>query len=37
MPGAVGLGYVVTADRYISIGVRVPGRIDRYLVEEGTA
>jgi RND family efflux transporter MFP subunit len=30
-----GSGYVVSADRYISIGVRVPGRIDRYLVEEG--
>ena len=31
-----GAGYVVSADRYISIGVRVAGRIDRYLVEEGT-
>jgi HlyD family secretion protein len=30
-----GAGYVVSADRYISIGVRVPGRIDRYLAEEG--
>jgi RND family efflux transporter MFP subunit len=30
-----GSGYVVSADRYISIGVRVPGRIDRYFVEEG--
>jgi RND family efflux transporter MFP subunit len=30
-----GSGYVVSADRYISIGVRVPGRIDHYLVEEG--
>jgi len=30
-----GSGYVVTGDRYISIGVRVPGRIDRYFVEEG--
>jgi RND family efflux transporter MFP subunit len=30
-----GAGYVVSADRYISIGVRVAGRIDRYLVEEG--
>lgn len=28
-------GYVVTEDRYISLGVRVPGRIDAYLVEEG--
>ncbi|HJQ83276.1 MAG TPA: biotin/lipoyl-binding protein, partial [Candidatus Binatia bacterium] len=30
-----GAGYVVSADRYISIGVRVAGRIDRYLAEEG--
>ncbi len=30
-----GAGYVVSADRYISIGVRVAGRIERYLVEEG--
>lgn len=30
-----GSGYIVTGDRYISIGVRVPGRIDRYFVEEG--
>jgi len=30
-----GAGYVVSADRYISIGVRVPGRIDRYFAEEG--
>ena len=30
-----GAGYVVSADRYISIGVRVAGRIDRYFVEEG--
>ena len=30
-----GSGYVVTEDRYISLGVRVPGRIDAYLVEEG--
>ena len=41
-PGAVpsgelltGSGYVVTGDRYISLGVRVPSRIERYLVEEG--
>jgi HlyD family secretion protein len=26
---------VVTGDRYISLGVRVPGRIEAYLVEEG--
>ncbi len=36
MPVLSGAGYVVSADRYISIGVRVAGRIDRYLVEEGT-
>jgi RND family efflux transporter MFP subunit len=30
-----GSGSVVSADRYISIGVRVPGRIERYLAEEG--
>jgi RND family efflux transporter MFP subunit len=30
-----GSGYVVTGDRYISLGVRVPGRIEAYLVEEG--
>jgi RND family efflux transporter MFP subunit len=30
-----GAGYVVSADRYISIGARVPGRIDRYFAEEG--
>ncbi len=29
-----GSGYVVTGDKYISIGVRVPGRIDAYLVDE---
>ncbi len=28
-------GYVVTGNRYISIGVRVPGRIDVYEVQEG--
>jgi RND family efflux transporter MFP subunit len=41
-PGAVaasgpvlsGSGYVVTGDKYISIGVRVPGRVDAYLVDE---
>ena len=30
-----GSGYVVTGDRYISLGVRVPSRIERYEVEEG--
>jgi RND family efflux transporter MFP subunit len=32
-----GSGYVVTGEKYISIGVRVPGRIDAYLVEESQA
>jgi RND family efflux transporter MFP subunit len=35
VPVVAGAGYVVSADRYISIGVRVAGRIDRYFVEEG--
>jgi len=30
-----GAGYVVTGNRYISIGVRVAGRIDAYTVQEG--
>ncbi len=35
--GAVlsGAGYLITAEKYIAIGVRVPGRIDRFLVDEG--
>ena len=32
-----GSGYIVTGDRYISLGVRVPGRVAEYLVEEGQA
>ena len=36
-PVLSGSGYVVTGDRYVSIGVRVPGRIERYFVEEGQA
>ena len=35
VPVLSGSGYVVTGDRYVSVGVRVPGRIDRYFVEEG--
>jgi RND family efflux transporter MFP subunit len=35
VPVLSGAGYVVSADRYIAIGVRVGGRIDRYMVEEG--
>ncbi len=34
-PVLSGAGYVVTGDRYISIGVRVAGRIDAYEVQEG--
>ena len=34
-PVLSGSGYVVTGDRYVSIGVRVAGRIDHYFVEEG--
>jgi RND family efflux transporter MFP subunit len=35
--GAVlaGTGYVVTGEKYIAIGVRVAGRIDRYFTDEG--
>jgi len=35
VPVISGAGYVVSADRYISIGARVAGRIDHYMVEEG--
>lgn len=35
VPVLSGSGYVVTGERYVSVGVRVPGRIDRYFVEEG--
>jgi RND family efflux transporter MFP subunit len=34
-PVLSGSGYIVTGDRYVSVGVRVAGRIDRYFVEEG--
>ena len=34
-PVLSGSGYVVTGERYVSIGVRVAGRIDRYFIEEG--
>jgi RND family efflux transporter MFP subunit len=30
-----GAGYLITGEKYIAIGVRVPGRIDRFEVEEG--
>jgi RND family efflux transporter MFP subunit len=33
-PVLAGSGYVVTGEKYISIGVRVPGRIDEYYVDE---
>lgn len=35
LPVLSGSGYVVTGERYISVGVLVAGRIDRYFVEEG--
>lgn len=35
LPLLSGSGYIVTGERYVSIGVRVAGRIDRYFVEEG--
>ena len=35
VPLLSGSGYIVTGERYVSIGVRVAGRIDRYFVEEG--
>lgn len=35
VPVLAGSGYVVSAERYVAIGVRVPGRIERYFVEEG--
>src|SRR5215470_16980249 len=35
VPVISGAGYVVSAARYIAIGVRVAGRIDHYFVEEG--
>lgn len=34
-PSLSGSGYVVTGDRYVSVGVRVPGRIEEYFIEEG--
>jgi RND family efflux transporter, MFP subunit len=34
-PVLSGTGYLVTGDRYISLGARVPGRVTRYLVNEG--
>jgi RND family efflux transporter MFP subunit len=34
-PVLSGAGYIVTGDRYISIGVRVPGRIESYEFQEG--
>lgn len=34
-PVLSGAGYLITAEKYIAIGVRVPGRIERFLVDEG--
>jgi RND family efflux transporter MFP subunit len=33
-PVLSGSGYVVTGEKYVSIGARVPGRIDRFFVDE---
>lgn len=35
LPVLSGSGYIVTGERYVSIGTRIAGRIDRYFVEEG--
>jgi RND family efflux transporter MFP subunit len=35
VPILSGSGYVVSAERYVALGVKVPGRIERYFVEEG--
>jgi HlyD family secretion protein len=35
MPSLTGSGYIVTGTDYLSLGVRVPGRIVAYLVDEG--
>ena len=34
VPVLSGSGYVVTADKYISIGTRIPGRIEKFFVDE---
>jgi HlyD family secretion protein len=36
-PVLSGAGYLITAEKYIAIGVRVPGRIERILADEGDA
>lgn len=35
MPSLTGSGYIVTGTDYLALGVRVPGRIVAYLVDEG--
>jgi len=35
-PVLSGSGYVVPGDRVVSIGARVPGRVERYLVDDGS-
>jgi RND family efflux transporter MFP subunit len=35
LPVLAGSGYIVTGERYVSIGTRIAGRIDRFFVEEG--
>ena len=34
-PVLSGAGYLITAEKYIAIGVRVPGRIEQFFVDEG--
>src|SRR5215470_2622420 len=33
-PVLSGSGYVVTGEKYVAVGVRIPGRIDQYFVDE---
>ena len=35
-PVLSGSGYIVPGDRVVSIGARVPGRVERYLVDDGS-
>ncbi len=35
-PVLSGSGYIVPGDRAVSIGARVPGRVERYLVDDGS-
>lgn len=37
VPVLSGAGYIVPGDKVVSVGARVPGRVERFLVEEGQA